>query len=120
MQTPEDFISAQFTRRSLFGQSAMGLGSAALASLFGQQSQGEGISGNGLPHHTPKAKNVIYLFQNGGPSHVDLFDYKPELSRLKGEQIPESIVGKARFSTMTSGQTARPCLPEISKHQPGL
>ena len=115
MQTPEDFISAQFTRRSLFGQSAMGLGSAALASLFGQQSQGEGISGNGLPHHTPKAKNVIYLFQNGGPSHVDLFDYKPELSRLKGEQIPESIVGKARFSTMTSGQTARPCLPEISK-----
>src|SRR3954447_23438759 len=68
-----------------------------------------------LPHFAPKAKRVIYLFQNGAPTHVDLFDYKPELTKRKGEQIPDSIVKGARFSTMTSGQTVRPCLPEITK-----
>jgi len=112
------------TRRALFGQAATGLGGAALASLLGGDSKARAADAlndtdpkglNGLPHSRPKAKNVIYLFQNGGPSHVDLFDHKPELSRLKGVQIPDSVVGQARFSTMTSGQTARPCLPEISK-----
>jgi uncharacterized protein (DUF1501 family) len=105
----------EMTRRALFGRTATGLGSVALASLFAGESKLQAKGIEGLPHHRPKAKNVIYLFQNGGPSHVDLFDYKPELTRSKGIQIPESVVGKARFSTMTSGQTARPCLPEISK-----
>ncbi len=68
-----------------------------------------------LPHFAPKAKRVIYLFQNGAPTHVDLFDYKPELTKQKGKQIPDSVVKGARFSTMTGGQTVRPCLPEITK-----
>ena len=114
MQSPQASLARHLTRRSLFGQSALGLGSAALAAMLSRQSQAA-TTLPGLPHSTPKAKNVIYLFQNGGPSHVDLFDYKPELTRLKGQQIPDSVVGRARFSTMTSGQTARPCLPEITK-----
>jgi hypothetical protein len=67
------------------------------------------------PHFAPRAKRVIYLFQNGAPTHVDLFDYKPMLTKWRGKQIPDSVVGGKRFSTMTSGQTVRPCLPEITK-----
>lgn len=109
-----EIMNAQLTRRSLFGRSALGIGSAALASILSNETRASQQL-QGLPHHPPKAKNVIYLFQNGGPSHVDIFDYKPELKRLQGQQIPDSIVQQARFSTMTSGQTNRPCLPEISR-----
>lgn len=109
-----DKSRALMTRRSLFGQSAVGIGSAALASLLTSDSKAA-TTLQGLPHHSPKAKNVIYLLQNGGPSHVDIFDYKPELRRLAGQQIPDSVVKQARFSTMTAGQTNRPCLPEITK-----
>jgi hypothetical protein len=58
---------------------------------------------------------VIYLLQNGAPSHVDLFDYKPKLKEWHGRQIPDEVVGGKRFSTMTGGQTARPVLSEITK-----
>lgn len=109
-----DQSRAQMTRRSLFGQSAVGIGSAALASILSSDSKAA-TTLPGLPHHSTKAKNVIYLLQNGGPSHVDIFDHKPELRRLAGQQIPDSVVQQARFSTMTAGQTNRPCLPEISK-----
>ncbi|MFM1802868.1 MAG: hypothetical protein RJA81_2220, partial [Planctomycetota bacterium] len=109
MKTTLDQIKAMMTRRSLFSRSAHGIGTAALASLMEQDAQAVSTLA-GLPHLPPKAKNVIYLFQNGGPSHVDTFDYKPELRRRQGQQIPDSIVQQARFSTMTSGQTNRPCL----------
>lgn len=104
------------TRRALFGKSAMGLGSAALGSLFTR----EGLAvapdkaAPALPHFAPKAKRVIYLLQNGAPSHVDLFDYKPKLKEWHGKQIPDEIVGGRRFSTMTGGQTERPVLSEIT------
>jgi hypothetical protein len=58
---------------------------------------------------------VIYLFQNGAPSHVDLFDYKPMLTEWRGKEIPPEVQGGKRLSTMTSGQTSKPCLPEITK-----
>ncbi len=107
------------SRRHFFGKSAVGIGAAALSSLMGKDATaapGPRVGGlPGLPHFAPKAKRVIYLFQNGAPTHVDLFDYKPELTRRKGQQIPDSVVGGARFSTMTSGQAARPCLPEVTK-----
>src|SRR5215469_8674933 len=115
---------ALLNRRQFFGRSVAGVGTAALASLLaGDQTFGAAndagpkrFGGLGtVPHFAPKAKRVIYLFQNGAPTHVDLFDYKPELTKRKGEQIPDSIVKGARFSTMTSGQTARPCLPNITK-----
>ena len=54
-----------------------------------------------LPHFAPRAKRVIYLFQNGAPTHVDLFDYKPRLRELHGKPVPESYVAGKRFSTMT-------------------
>ena len=110
---------SHLTRRALFGRTATGIGTAALASLLGRDAQAADkprIGGlKDLPHFAAKAKRVIYLFQNGAPTHVDLFDYKPELTKQKGKQIPDSVVKGARFSTMTGGQTVRPCLPEITK-----
>lgn len=112
---------ASITRRQLFGKTSLGLGTAALSCVL----QRDGLSDDdtrgsyrglaGLPHWKPKAKRVIYLFQNGAPSHVDLYDYKPQLKEWHGTQIPDEIVGGKRFSTMTGGQTARPVLSEITK-----
>ena len=110
---------ANLTRRHFFGRTATGIGTAALASLMAKDARAADRTRTGglpgLPHFAAKAKRVIYLFQNGAPTHVDLFDYKPELTKRKGEQIPDSVVKGARFSTMTGGQTVRPCLPEITK-----
>lgn len=116
---------ALFTRRQFFGRSAMGVGTAALASLLGRDAFGalggasatapRGVPGlPELPHFAPRAKRVIYLFQNGAPSHVDLYDYKPKLREWHGRQIPDELTGGKRFSTMTGNQTARPVLGEIS------
>src|SRR5205814_8597539 len=69
----------------------------------------------GLPHFAPKAKRVIYMFQNGAPSHVDLFDYKPKLKEWHGKEIPPEIQGGKRLSTMTGLQKAKPVLSEITK-----
>jgi hypothetical protein len=108
---------SQMTRRALFGKTAAGLGSLALGSLFTQD--GFALSPDKgaplLPHFAPKAKRVIYLFQNGAPSHVDLFDYKPKLKEWHGKQIPDSVASGKRFSTMTGGQTERPVLSEITE-----
>lgn len=60
------------------------------------------------PHFTPKAKRVIYLFQSGGPSHMELFDYKPELNNREGQDIPESILQGQRLTGMSSGQASLP------------
>src|SRR5215475_4618288 len=114
------------TRRALFAKTATGIGTAALAYLFNQEifaasttdptSQPVRIGGlAGLPHFPPKAKRVVYMFQNGAPSHVDLFDYKPKLKEWHGKEIPPEIQGGKRLSTMTSGQKAKPVLPEITK-----
>jgi hypothetical protein len=115
---PTDERALLLSRRHFFGRTATGIGTAALAALLARDSQAADKRIGGLkelPHFAAKAKRVIYLFQNGAPTHVDLFDYKPELTKRKGEQIPDSVVKGARFSTMTSGQTVRPCLPEITK-----
>ena len=81
-------------RRHFFAKSAAGLGSIALASMLSRQARGEVLGQELLkgvpgildqPHHTPKAKRVIYLFQSGGPSQLDLFDYKPALKAQHGQ-----------------------------------
>ena len=100
------------TRRHLFGQCALGLGSIALASLLGNSPTlaanppAPGDLSNPLapkkPHFAPKAKNVIYLFMAGGPSQLELFDYKPKLVELNGQPIPESYVEGRRFAFMDS------------------
>ena len=65
------------TRRHFFGKSSVGIGTAALASLLNENATAADLPG--ISHFAPKAKRVIYLFQNGAPTHVDLFDHKPEI-----------------------------------------
>lgn len=116
MQMHSEHILRHATRRSFLSSSGTGVGVAALATLLNGNSATASPGGGlpDLPHFAAKAKRVIYLLQNGAPSHVDLFDHKPMLAKMHGKQIPDSIVGGKRFSTMTGGQTARPCLKEIS------
>ena len=97
--------SRHWTRRALLGNAATGVGAAALGSMLRGDPDG--------CHFAPRAKRVIYLLQNGAPSHVDLFDHKPTLAKMHGTQIPDSVAAGARFSTMTGNQKARPCLQAI-------
>lgn len=92
------------TRREFFGRSATGIGTIALASLLNREglASAEPLGGlPSLPHFAPKAKRIIYLFQNGAPTHVDLFDYKPKLQELHGKPLPSGYADGKRFSTMT-------------------
>ena len=125
---PESTLRDRLTRRAFFGQSAMGLGHAALASLLGPALLRAGgavpaVASSGvLPglHFAPKAKRVIYLFQSGGPSHIDMFDYKPALKAHHGEELPASIRMGQRVTGMTSGQKSFPCVaPMFSWKQHG-
>lgn len=95
------------TRRQLLQSSAWGLGSLALGHMMASESQA--VSGvlNGL-HHAPKAKRVIFLFQAGGPSQLDLFDYKPVLNQQHGEQLPASVRGEQRLTGMSGNQSSLP------------
>ena len=101
------------TRRQFFGRTATGIGAAALGSLLAADSFGQSDGVLPAPHHAAKAKRVIYLMMSGGPSHVDLFDYKPELEARRGEQLPDSVRQGQRLTTMTSGQKQLPVLPPL-------
>ena len=103
------------TRRYFFGKAAAGLGTAALASLL--QADEPGGAMPGIPHFPPTAKRVIYLFQSGAPSQMDLFDYKPRLRDLAKTELPDSIRGGQRLTGMTSGQTSFPVAPSIFPFQ---
>ncbi|PYV93541.1 MAG: sulfatase [Acidobacteria bacterium] len=99
------------TRRSFFSSSA-GLGITALATLFSKDAQaGTGLPG--LPHFAPKAKRVIYLFQHGAPSQLDLFDYKPQLQSQHGKDLPESVRMGQRLTGMTAYQSNFPTANSI-------
>ena len=111
-------------RRELFGRAATGIGTAALASLLtrdglaGDSSGGLKVPGlPELPHFAPKAKRVIYLFQNGAPTHVDLFDYKPRLVEMHGEPVPDEYFSGKRFSTMTGDPTGKLMLAPVEPFQ---
>src|SRR5947209_10264797 len=97
------------TRREFFGRSSCGVGTAALASLLAREAvASERVGGvQGVPHFAPKAKHVIYLFQNGAPTHADLFDYKPKLAAMHGQPVPDSAFAGKRFSTMTGNPTGK-------------
>ena len=103
----------RMTRRALFARGAGGLGAIALANLLGGAARADGLRRPVRrfgPHFTPKAKRVIYLFMAGGPSHIDLFDFKPKMRELHGIELPDSIRQGQRLTTMTSGQSAFPCV----------
>jgi len=107
----------RLTRRTLFGASSFGIGGAALASLLGADQQRLAArttdSPPELPHQAPRAKRVIYMFQNGGPTHVDLFDYKPRLGDLHGQLLPDSFAQGKRFSTMTGNAQGKLLLAPV-------
>jgi len=104
------------SRRDMLASMGGGLGLAALATLTGAgraDSSGTVPGLADLPHHPARAKRVVVLWQGGGPSHVDLFDDKPVMRKMAGKDIPESIRGTTRLSTMSSGYAKWPCVPSI-------
>src|SRR5262245_57955692 len=108
------------TRRHFFRQGALGLGTAALASLLAEGAapkQGGQRHGGlpALPHFAPKAKRAIYLFMNGGPAQMDLWDYKPKMVEQFDRDLPDSIRQGQRLTTMTSGQKRFPVAPSKYK-----
>lgn len=100
-------------RRRFFTGVGMGIGSMALGSLLmpdlfsGSGSSETGLA-PGIPHFAPKAKRVIYLFQNGAPAQQELFDYKPLLREMTGKEIPASVRGMQRLTGMTAYQSSLP------------
>ena len=104
------------TRRTFLGQGAMGIGTAALAGLLSRDARAAGNPagpGWGHTHFAPRAKRVIYLFQNGAPTHVDLFDYKPELVKRHGQPVPDEYIAGRRFSTMTGKAEGKKLLAPV-------
>src|SRR5947209_3374612 len=99
----------RLTRRHFFGRTGSVVGLAALAGLL-QRDGFASPSHEHAPHFAPKAKRVIYLFQSGGPSHLELFDYKPRLRELQGTELPDSIRQGQRLTGMTSGQKSFPVI----------
>jgi len=99
---------AAIGRRRFLKLGAAGLGGMALAGLEAARAETE-TTGQGA-HHTPGAKRVIYLFQSGGPSQVDLFDYKPALARYHGQDIFELVKKEGRLTGFTSGHKIHPVI----------
>ena len=104
-------LAIQSTRRHFFGKSAYGLGAVALSKLLGDELPRGGMPG--LPHFAPKAKRVVYLFQSGAPSQIELFDYKPQLQQLRGTDLPDSVRQGQRLTAMTATQSSFPIVPSI-------
>ncbi len=110
-----DHQNSNYTRRDFLTRTSLGLGALSLSSLLGPSTvygntltnpTGGGILGQ--PHFPAKAKRVIYLFQSGAPSHLDLFDHKPLLNKLNGQDLPDSIRGGQRLTGMSAGQASFP------------
>lgn len=110
------------TRRQFLGNSTTGLGAAALATLLTTERDARPADSQlatqdsdrvALPHRLPAAKNIIYLFMNGAPTHIDLFDYKPEIYRQHGQPVPESYFQGKRFSTMTGNPSGKVMLQPV-------
>ena len=109
MNSPLPVIDS-LNRRLFLQSSAAGIGTAALASLFQPDAA---LANVGVTHHPAKAKRIIYLFQSGAPSQMDLFDPKPAMTSKRGENLPDSIRQGQRLTTMTSGQTSFPVAPSL-------
>lgn len=122
-------------RRDFLTKTGLGLGGLALAELLAQETTNaaekldggtlHGVKDHGVlgqPHFAPRAKRVIYLFMSGGPSHLDLFDYKPLLNQLNGQQLPDSVRGGQRLTGMSGNQSSIPLVGspfQFSQHGSG-
>jgi hypothetical protein len=112
-------VNFQMNRRDFFGRFALGMGGMALFGLLNRDAfaAAPGVSPfKGIldkPHFAPKAKRIIYLFMSGGPSQHDLFDYKPLLNKLNGQDLPESVRGGQRLTGMSGNQATLPLAGSI-------
>jgi hypothetical protein len=124
-----DAFRTAMARRAFLRSSGVGVGAAALSLLesraFGEAATAPAAGKKsrvhpplpGFPHHAPKAKSIIYIHLNGGPSQIDLWDYKPKLVDYFDKDIPPSIRGEQRLTTMTSGQARFPVAPSKFKFE---
>jgi hypothetical protein len=109
-----DHLDVGMTRRDFFGRFAMGLGGIALSQLLPRSVFADTVTANPFggiltePHFAPRAKRIIYLFMAGGPSQLDLFDYKPILNQRNGEDLPASVRMGQRLTGMSSSQSTLP------------
>jgi len=101
--TPQHNAHLLLTRRHFFGRAGTGLGLAALASLLTDDL----AAASSLPHFAPRARRVIYLFQSGAPSQMDLFDYKPKLTDFRGKELPDSVRMGQRLTGMTAASVKK-------------
>ncbi|GIX00029.1 MAG: sulfatase [Pirellulaceae bacterium] len=115
-------IYEQMTRRYFFGRSSLGVGTFAAAGLFGQElasamrSENPGHGGVLKAfHHPPRARRIVYLFMSGGPSQMDLFDYKPRLNRDHGLELPASVRRGQRLTGMSGNQASLPIAGSVFK-----
>jgi hypothetical protein len=117
---PFEKFAQQETRRQFLGRTARGMGSIALASLLNPAALASTMSGGdkerwyGItnpPHRIPKAKRIIHLYMAGGPSHLESFDYKPELAKLDGQAMPESFT-KGQPIAQLQGQDLKCFAPQ--------
>lgn len=117
-------IKVRMDRRDFLTKTSLGLGAFALSSLLGKERlmagtpflQPDGGGGlPGLPHFAPKAKRVIYLFMSGGPSQMDLFDYKPAMERMHGQNLPDSVRKGQRLTGMSAQQSSLPVTASLFK-----
>jgi uncharacterized protein (DUF1501 family) len=110
-------FNKNYSRRDFLTRTSLGLGALTLGQLMDPLSlNANALPGNGIlgqPHFAPKVKRVIYLFQSGAPSQLDLFDYKPLLNKMNGEELPDSVRKGQRLTGMTSGQTSLPLAGSI-------
>ncbi|WP_149244171.1 DUF1501 domain-containing protein [Dyadobacter sp. 32] len=123
----ENHVHEQLSRRNFLSRTSMGLGAAAMASLLGSDQSWAGKAPGaavdptgpplGKPHFAPKAKRIIYLFQSGAPSQLELFDYKPKLEEMWGQDLPESIRRGQRLTGMTAGQSSFPLVASKYKFE---
>jgi hypothetical protein len=109
-------LARTWARRHFLQGAAGTLGAAALTTLLNDEARGGSpgpatSAANLLPHFRPRSRRVIYLFQSGAPSQMDLFDYKPRLKDLRGTELPESVRRGQRLTTMTSTQASFPVAP---------
>ena len=107
-------VNFQMNRRDFFGRFGLGLGGAALSGLLNGRALGASAAANPFqgvldaPHFAPTAKRIIYLFMSGGPSQMDLFDHKPKLNEMQGQDLPASVRMGQRLTGMSANQATLP------------
>ena len=109
-------LQDSLNRRIFLNAAGSTTATAALASLLHNSAAArtaERPELPGLPHRTPKARRIIYLFQSGAPSQMDLFDPKPAMEAQRGQNLPDSVRQGQRLTTMTSGQASFPIAPSM-------